>query len=199
MVTRGLIAFVGIVGASVGCARARSEAPLAASSAASAGPRLTFVPEADSFRVAATEYTTIWATEGARIVHAMEAVSGLSFEDSAVVAIVYEGISQSGYRERPMRLRASYPSETKRATLIHELGHRLQAPLFQSREEEHPELFLWLYDVWAELYGREFADAQVLVERRRRGVYPAAWDQALQLTEAERAARWRTAVANRRK
>ena len=40
-------------------------------------------------------------------------------------AIVYEGISNSGYKRIPMRMRASYPPDTKRATLVHELAHRL--------------------------------------------------------------------------
>jgi hypothetical protein len=106
-------------------------------------------------------------------------------------------VSFSGYRDRPMRMRASYPPDTKKATLIHELGHRLQSGLFKRDEEEHGPLFLWLNDVWVELYGREFADAQVEVEKRRRGPYPKAWDDALALSPAERASRWRAIVAER--
>jgi hypothetical protein len=150
------------------------------------------------FAAAAREYEQLWAAEGDRIVRAMESVSGLTFRDTAVRVLVYEGISQSGYRDRsPMRMRASYPPDTKKATLIHELGHRLQEGLFRRDEEEHGPLFLWLYDVWVQLYGREFADAQVAVEKRRRGPYPEAWDDALALSAAERAARWRTLVAER--
>ena len=164
--------------------------------------RLTFVAQSDSFADAAREYERLWAAEGARIVAAMETVSGLSFvspvyADTAITANVLEAVSFSGYRERPMRMRASYPPDTKKATLIHELGHRLQAGLFRRDEEEHGPLFLWLYDVWVALYGKEFADAQVAVEKRRRGPYPAAWDAALALTPAERAARWRAIVAER--
>jgi hypothetical protein len=159
---------------------------------------LTFVAESATFEPAAREYEQLWAAEGDRIVRAMESVSGLTFLDTAVRVIVYEGVSQSGYRNRsPMRMRASYPAETKRATLIHELGHRLQSGLFRREEEEHGPLFLWLYDVWVELYGREFADAQVEVEKRRRGPYPKAWDEALALTPQERAARWRALLAER--
>jgi hypothetical protein len=92
-----------------------------------------------------------------------------------------------------MRLRASYPADTKKATLVHELGHRLQTGVARrSGTDEHETLFLWLYDVWVDLWGREFADAQVLVERARRGPYPAAWDAALALDSAGRAARWRS-------
>jgi hypothetical protein len=80
---------------------------------------------------------------------------------------------------------------------VHELGHRLQSGFFRRDEEEHGPLFLWLYDVWVQLYGREFADAQVDIEKRRRGPYPAAWDRALALAPAARAATWRAIVAER--
>ncbi|MFN2566668.1 MAG: hypothetical protein ABR499_16855 [Gemmatimonadaceae bacterium] len=156
------------------------------------------MPQSDTFAAAAREYEELWATEGDRIVRAMELVSGLTFRDSAVTAIVYEAVSFSGYRETtPMRMRASYPPDTKKATLIHELGHRLQSGLFRREEEEHGPLFLWLYDVWVQLYGREFADAQVEVEKRRRGPYPKAWADALALMPTERAAGWRALVSER--
>ena len=158
---------------------------------------ITFVPQSDSFAAAAAEYTRLWAADGERIMRVMEEVAGLASLDTAITAIVFEGVSNSGYRDRPMRLRASYPFDTKRATLVHELGHRLQSGLFRREEEEHGPLFLWLYDVWVRLYGQEFADAQVLVEKRRGGPYPKAWDEALALTPAERAATWRKLVAER--
>ena len=129
----------------------------------------------------------------------MEHVSGLTFPEPEIEAVVYEGISRSGSAGSPMRLRASDPAATKKATLIHELGHRLQSPLFRKEDEEHGPLFLWLYDTWIELYGREFADAQVAVEKRRRGPYPAAWDEALALSPRQRAERWEAIVENQRR
>jgi hypothetical protein len=156
-----------------------------------------FVPESDSFAGAAKEYTAIWQREGSRIVAAMEQISGFRFDsppyaDTAITAIVFEGVSNSGYRDRPMRLRASYPEPTKRATLVHELGHRLQVGVARrGAEDEHEVLFLWLYDVWVALWGQEFADEQVLVEKARRGPYPRAWDAALALSATERAAKVR--------
>jgi hypothetical protein len=161
-------------------------------------PRLEFVPASETFAAAVGEYERIWATDAARIVRTMQEVSGLAFTDTAITAIVFEGVSSSGFRDIPMRLRASYPLDTKKATLIHELGHRLQSPLFRQQDEEHGPLFLWLYDVWVTLYGKEFADAQVLVEKRRRGPYPRAWEEALALSPGERAERWRAIVANQR-
>jgi len=159
--------------------------------------RLDFVPESSAFAAAAREYEQLWAAEGERIVRAMEEVSGLAVRDTAVTVIVYAGISQSGFRDIPMRMRASYPPDTKKATLIHELGHRLQQGLFRRDEEEHGPLFLWLYDVWVRLYGREFADSQVEIEKRRRGPYPRAWDDALALNAEERQARWRRILDER--
>jgi hypothetical protein len=162
-------------------------------------PLVQFVPESETFAAAVGEYERIWATDAERIVRTMQDVSGLAFTDTAITAIVFEGVSSSGFRDTPMRLRASYPLDTKKATLIHELGHRLQSPLFRRQDEEHGPLFLWLYDVWVELYGKEFADAQVLVEKRRRGPYPRAWDEALALSPGERAERWKAVVANQTK
>lgn len=189
------------------CAGRRTSHPPTpvASPAATGSPsavRITFVPQSDSFAAAARDYEQLWATDGARIVRTMESVSGLRFEypafsDTAITAIVFEGVSNSGYRRSPMHLRASYPADTKKATLVHELGHRLQAGLFRRDEEEHGPLFLWVYDVWVELYGRDFADEQVRVEKRRGGPYPKAWDDAMALTGVERASRWRAILEER--
>jgi hypothetical protein len=164
--------------------------------------RITFAPQADSFAASARDYDRMWTAEGPRIVAAMERVSGLTFissvfADTAITANVLERASNSGYRASPMQLRASYSADTKKATIIHELGHRLQSGLFRREEEEHGPLFLWIYDVWVALYGREFADAQVVIERARGGPYPKAWDEAMALTAAQRAARWRELVAER--
>lgn len=166
--------------------------------------RLTFVAQSDSFEASAGEYRRIWAEEGARMVASMERISGLSFvypkfADTAIAATVLERASNSGFRNRSgMELRASYPPDTKRATLIHELGHRLMAGLFRRDEEEHGYLFLWIYDVWVACFGKEFADAQVVVERRRGGPYPAAWEAALALSAAGRAERWSELLQERK-
>ena len=165
--------------------------------AQSKGLRIAFQPESDQFSAAAHEYETIWAREGQKITAAMEAASGLKFEEREVKAIVLEVSSSSGYKEKPMRLRASYPLNTKKATLIHELGHRLQSDLFHQNEDDHKYLFLWIYDVWITLYGREFADAQVAVENQRGRMYPAAWELALSFTPEQRAAKWKETVAER--
>ena len=134
------------------------------------------------------------------IVAAMERRTGLDFEEGPVGVIVYEGVSFSGYKDIPMRMRASYPAETKRGTLVHELSHRITADLFRKNEQDHPYIFLFLYDVWVDLWGRAFADNQVAVESRRRGIYDyeAAWEEALALGPEGRAAAWRAIVDERR-
>ena len=151
---------------------------------------MTFVPSAPEFVDAANEYTELWSTEGARIIESMERISEVRFTETAVKAIIYEGISKSGRGAIPMRLRASYSPDTKKATLIHELGHRLLQEIPNTYEvSEHKKLFLMLYDVWVDLYGMRFANEQVEVERKRKGVYPEAWDWALSLTKSERRAK----------
>jgi hypothetical protein len=169
--------------------------------AAPGEPRLhiEFTAAGPQFEAAAGEYRQIWKEDGARIVEAMEAATGLRFEAGPIRAIVFEGVSSSGFRDIPMRLRASYPLQTKRGTLVHELGHRLQGHLFRKGEEDHPVLFLYLYDVWTRLYGKDFADAQVAVESRRKGLYDyeGAWKDALAATPAVRATRLKEALTDR--
>ena len=198
---RRLVARTGayVIASIVALSCSASPSPAPARATALRFPRVEFVPQSETFASAVGEYERIWAADGRRILRAMQEVSGLTFTDTAITAIVFEGVSSSGFRDTPMRLRASYSLDTKKATLIHELGHRLQSGLFRQTEEEHGPLFLWLYDTWAQLYGREFADAQVAVEKRRRGPYPKAWEDALSLMPKQRAERWRALVAERRR
>lgn len=90
-----------------------------------------------------------------------------------------------------IRLRASYPDSYKRAVLVHELGHRLALTLNRSpRYDDHRMLYLFLYDLWADLYGQEFADRMVALERQNsvHYDYDAAWSWALGMTRAQRQA-----------
>ena len=164
---------------------------------------MTFTPENRTFTDAAEEYTRLWGIEGSKIAEAMERGSGLRFVETRVKAVIFEGPSRSGYGDVPMYLRASYPADVKKATLVHELGHRLMAQLRKrpADVDEHRVLFLFLYDVWESLWGRDFADEQVTVESRRTGLYDyaTAWKWALSMSKAERAARFADIVkANRR-
>lgn len=165
---------------------------------------LTFVPETAADSAAAAEYRRIWAQNETRVVATLERLSGRRFitpawADTAITVRVLEASANSGYRERPMRMRSSYSADAKLATLVHELGHRLQTDLFARDEEEHARMFLWLYDVWVALQGEAWADQQVALERLRGQRYVDAWDHALSLTPSERAGRWKAFVAERQK
>ncbi len=169
---------------------------------------LAFEATASEFQAAKAEYETIWATEAERIVQTLEEVSGLRFEIDRVEVEVMEGVSWAGTRR--MGMRASYPTDTKKATLVHELGHVLVGDLVPndapegSAPQPHYLLFLFLYDVWVKLWGTEFADEQVVVESNRRGLvdYEGIWKAVLSKSREERAAelseiidRWGAGVA----
>jgi hypothetical protein len=159
--------------------------------------KINFTPESDKFEAATKEYQALWRTEGDRMIAALEKVSGVKFKETEFDAIVFEGVSRSGRPGgSPMKMRASYSPDTKKATLIHEIGHRhvSQLPRRPSDLDEHSFLFLILYDIWVELYGTKFADEQVDVEKKRGGPYPAAWRYALAMTKKEREDKFREIV-----
>lgn len=112
--------------------------------------KLTFKPESEQFIPATKEYQGIWNNEGEKILEAFKVVTGLQFQQKEIEVIVYEGVSFSGSLVEPMKLRASHSNKEKKGTLIHELGHRLIAPLHNRLPEldEHQTLDLYLYDVW---------------------------------------------------
>ena len=163
---------------------------------------INFTASAESFAAATQQYHDLWTAERSRIVATMERVTGLRFEPGPIRAVIYEGPSFSGFRERPMQLRASYSPATKRATLVHELGHRLMGDLVPPGVDHHSIIFLFVYDVWVELWGQSFADEQVTIERARTGSlanYDKLWTDALALSAAERALRFKQFVQEHRK
>ncbi|MCI0660821.1 MAG: hypothetical protein L0220_07080 [Acidobacteria bacterium] len=164
---------------------------------------LIFSPENEKYLTAVQEYQRIWSEEGEKMIAAMEQVSGLKFVEKEVQVIVFEGPSQSGGPSSPMKMRASYPRDVKQATLIHELGHRMN---FQLRNrpndmDEHRILFLYLYDVWEKLYGKQYADKQVEIESKRKGIYDyeTAWKWALSLSKEERTTKLKEIVQSNKK
>jgi hypothetical protein len=165
--------------------------------------KLNFTPESEKFTEATKQYQAIWSAEGQKMIDTMESLSGLKFLEPEVQVIVFEGASSSGYKEKPMKLRASYPEDVKKATIVHELGHRMIVQLRNRPKDidEHRTLFLYLYDVWAKLYGKDFADRMVKVEQGRKGIYDyeTAWNWALSLSPEERAAKFKEIVKNNSK
>lgn len=155
---------------------------------------MTFTPQEREFISAAEAYRQIWADEGSRIVDTMERVTGLTFLERNIKAVIFEGVSRSGAGDQPMYLRASYSPDVKKAVLVHENGHRLIAQLRNRPRDldEHRVLFLFLYDAFESLWGKDFADRQVQFDNGLRGIYDyeTAWRWALSLTKAERASRF---------
>jgi len=157
-----------------------------------AAPPVAFTPVSPEYAEAAGEYRRLWQAEGARIVAAMEAATGVAFPDSRVNAIVSEGRPMASFDGRLVRLRASYSPAYKKATLAHEIGHLFTFAMPRPAGlDDHRFLYLFLYDVWTDLYGREFADRMVAIERRIGPAYDSAWTWALAMTREERQARLR--------
>ena len=103
------------------------------------------------FSEAIEEYREIWRAEGARITETLQAMSGLTFTLDSIPVQVLERPSWAGSDH--MGMRASYPPDTKRATLAHELGHILIGDLLpegppETTPDGHYVLFLFLYDAW---------------------------------------------------
>jgi hypothetical protein len=155
--------------------------------------KINFQAESERFNAATEEYRQIWQSEGERMISAIEQVTGLKYPEKEFNAIVFEGVSESGGGKIPMKMRASYTTEIKKATLVHEIGHRHLSQLRKRPKDidEHRVLFLWLYEAWVKLYGQTFADEAVKVESGRKGLYDyeTAWKWALAMSPAERAAK----------
>lgn len=154
---------------------------------AAAAPPVSMVPVGPSFAPAADEYRRLWQAEGPRIVEAMERAAGLPFPPGPVEVLVSDGRPMTAYDGRTIRLRASYSPAYKKATLVHELGHRLALALPRDAGlDDHRLLYLFLYDVWVDLYGPAFADRMVSIERRIGPAYDSAWTWALAMTREQR-------------
>lgn len=155
-----------------------------------AAPPVSMTPVSPEFAPAADEYRRLWEGEGARIVEAMERNAGVAFPPGRIDVIVSEGRPMTAFDGRTIRLRAGYSPAYKKATLVHELGHRLALAFPRNAGlDDHRLLYLFLYDVWTDLYGRDFAERMVAIERRIGPAYEAAWAWALAMTREQRQAR----------
>jgi len=153
-----------------------------------------FIPATLAHRHAASVYESIWTEFGGRIVAALEAQTCLPFAETTIAATVDDGVSHSGGPEHPMQLRATYPLGVKRATLVHELGHRHLWQLEERLDEvdSHRTLYLILDRVWADVWGEDFAASRIRDESawRSRYDYAEAWSWVDSLNGAEREALW---------
>lgn len=157
-------------------------------------PPVIFTPLEPRFAGTADYYRRLWQAEGPRIVAALERTSGFAFPARPLEIILRDGRPMTGFGCTAIRLRGIYTGPLATGTLIHELGHCLAAAMPRTAGlDEHRLLYLFLYDVWTDLYGRDFADRMVSIERRiPTGYdYDAAWTWALAMTREERQARLR--------
>ena len=163
-------------------------------------PPLNFVPMEPRFAEGADEYRQLWETEGPRLVEEMERLTALVFPADPVEVLVRDGPPMTAFDGRTIRLRARCSPGCKLGTFSHELGHRLALLLPRTAEiDDHRLLYLFLYDAWTDLYGADFADRMVRIERRIPGAYDydAAWSWALSMTREQRQARLRSLAATR--
>ena len=161
---------------------------------ASAFPPLSFAPVQPAFAQATEEYRQLWRSEGERMIEALERASGFDFPDLPIQVFVSNGTPSTDYDGRTIWLKGSYPEYFKRATLMHELGHRLAFTMPRAADlDDHRLLFLFLFDAWSDLYGPEFAARMADAESRIAGRYDyaAAWRWARSMTREERQARLR--------
>jgi hypothetical protein len=165
-----------------------------------AAPPVTFTAADPDLQPHAEEYRQLWEAEGAQMVAALEGASGTAFPAGPIEMIVYRGPPMTPYDGRTIWLNAGYPAYYKRATLVHELGHRLSHALPRTPDlDDHRLLFLFLYEAWTSLYGPDFAARMATIERGIAGRYDydGAWRWALAMTPDERQARLRALRALR--
>jgi hypothetical protein len=154
-----------------------------------ASPPINFNPVGPGFADAAEEYRRLWCEEGPRIVQALEEATGHPFPATPIEVFVANVTPMTTYDGRTMLLKASYPTYYKRATLVHELGHRLAFTMRRTTDlDDHRLLYLFLHDVWSRLYGSDFADRMAQIESRIAGRYDyaGAWKWALAMTPEQR-------------
>lgn len=170
-----------------------------AAAAAYAQPSMEFIASTAAHESAARAYRDVWEQDGARIVAALEARTCMRFAEAAVGALIGDNVSDSGGPEHPMSLRASYDTDVKRATLVHELGHRHLWQLTERLDDVdgHRTLYLILERVWADVWGEDFAAASVRGETSWQASYDyaSAWAWARALTVDERGILWNKLLA----
>ena len=158
-----------------------------------------FIASTAAHESAARTYRAIWEQDGSRIVAALEARTCMHFPEAAVAALIGDETSNSGGPEHPMGLRASYDLDVKRATLVHELGHRHLWQLTNRLDDldGHRTLYLILERVWADVWGEKFAAERVQTESTWQAEYDyaAAWSWARALTVDQRGVLWNRLLA----
>jgi len=162
---------------------------------------LEFYPYCDKPELveAAKEYIQIWGKDGNKIVETIEKASGQKFKFKTIRAIIYEGTCHS----YPLRLRASLVENDKKAAIVHEIVHINLSDqthdLLKKKKIQNPHQFtnLILYDIWLDLYGKDFADEQVERESKFTNKfynYKSSWDWAMGFNKEERAKKFKELI-----
>jgi len=166
---------------------------------------IRFRPDSDEPPIvsAAAEYKRLWEAESEKIVRQFATTTGLTFAVHAMDARVFEGTQPV----RPALTSRELRQGNEAFTLIHELAHclvqghgarsagSLDRP--DRQRENHELIDLFLFDVWADLYGQTFARRQVDVESRRRPMYRELWAATLTLDRVGRAERLQVLLRTR--
>lgn len=163
---------------------------------------ITFIAEANDQKLMEAEvaYERVWASHGASIITAYEAVTGFDFPVSTLHAVIHHDISQSN----PLKFQAHTEDSYRIGDMIHELGHIaiVNGPTVKYIPDEaddeltrtHKVLYLILYDVLIQVMGRDFADWEIEREKHFSQPYATAWNWALAKDHQERQSMFRQLV-----
>lgn len=152
--------------------------------------------------LAITQYSSYWKENGDRIVASLEKHSGMQFKQTRITVQVWDKeISRAGTRNKPMQLSAKHLTSRRVAsTIMHELAHRLVigngiesseatvAAKSRYNYYVHRHIYLFLYDVYSEILGKDEAMSEVSAEKLDGRQYYAAWTWALAMNYPERQA-----------
>jgi len=152
--------------------------------------------------LAAGRYASFWQQNDPAITASFYRHTGLRFKQRYItVKIRSDGRSKAGNEHQPMELSKTWntPKEVG-CTLIHELAHRLiigngielpeNGPHSYNHYNyyAHRHIYLFLYDVYVDTIGHEYADREVARESSGNNAYSKAWQWALSMNYTKRQA-----------
>lgn len=147
------------------------------------------------------EYESLWLTYGAKIQKAYKAISGLSFKEEIIEAIVgdYQSNFAGRFLSEPMLFRFSV--RHKLGTILHELAHRFlleyQFQYIGIVENDHEIIDLFLYDIIQEAFGEDAANERLNYELTfPETEIPQAWEKIIKYAKPKRQELWKSVVRN---
>lgn len=158
---------------------------------------INFLPESDltDLTTAADEYALIWNQNREKIIASFLKYTPLKFQEKTINALIFDFKKPS--QSHPLLLKAVSSYDEKCADLIHELSHRLiykrrillDNEDFKDSTLLHFHMNLFLFDVWKEVFGPEFA---MLAKEREKNwsvpKYKTAWEQYEKLSKEDASA-----------